>query len=91
MDIPCNNISAKELVVIKLKEMIDHVSISDRCTICEAIHQLEQPDNNFNGSLWMMLIFAMIFGGFGGDNLNIDTISKVFNDYISKEKEEETK
>lgn len=91
MDIPKDGttISVKDMVIIRLKEMIDRAEGADKCTICEAIHQLEQPaDNGWNGSMWMILTFMLIFGGFGNNSnlFDLETISKVLNDSIAKSK-----
>ena len=82
----------KSLVVMRLKEMIERTEGPDKCVICEAIHQLEQPsDSKFDGSIWMIRIFCLIFGGFGGKSLDLELISKILNSSVNKEKEEETK
>ena len=84
--------SLKEMVIYRLKEMIDRVEVKDKCTICETIHILEQPDDNrwSNNSLWTLLIF-LIFFGFGNDvNLfDLEIISKVLNESITNSKESE--
>lgn len=85
----------KNAVIFRLKSMYDHLSGADKCTVCEAIHLLEQPtDAGWNGSMWMLLLFLIIFGFGNNSNLfDFETISNILNESIAKSKtsnEEET-
>lgn len=83
--------SVKEMVIFRLKELIDNVEGKDKCTICEAIHILEQPDDDrWSNSLWMLFIFLIFFSFGNNSNLfDLETISKVLNDSIVNSKESE--
>lgn len=84
--------SAKDMVVMRLKELINRTEGSDKCTICEAIRQLETPpEDHWNGSWWMILLF-LIFFGYGNNSTSFDfeTFKKIFenmNDTTNSEEE----
>lgn len=81
----------KNAVLYKLKDLCDKLEGADKCTICETIHILESPnDEKKDNSLWMMLLFFIIFG-FGADPIPFDfeTFSKILNNSETKTNEEE--
>lgn len=77
-------------VVEKLREMMNHVSEADRCTLCKAIEMLEKPNQGSdNWYIWIILIF-MLVGGWGGDSNFAQSLIKAYTDSMQKQQEQPT-
>lgn len=73
----------------KLYELMQRLDGADKCTVCEAMRELDKSaDGGWNGSFWILLIF-LIFSGFGNNSnfFDLEAFSKVLNESIAKAKE----
>lgn len=85
MDFAIGSVPAHEPTIVeKLREMMNHVSDSDRCTLCKAAEMLEKPNSSSNDwYIWIVIIF-MLVGGWGGDSkVSLDFL-KSYVDMLEK-------
>lgn len=79
------NMSVKDMVLMRLKELINRTEGSDKCTICEAIRQLEAPpEDHWNGSFRIILLFLIFFGNSNNSSsFDFETFKKIFEEKMN--------
>ena len=77
-----------EDIALDLHLLMDHVSESDRCTLCKAAELIEKQNtsSNWNSSFWIILIFMLTLGN-GSIDISLDDITKAYLETIKKTKE----
>lgn len=74
-------ISEKDQILNELQLMMEHVSGTDKCTICKTISLIEKEDSksvNDNSWMWLLVIMFFAFMPFG-NNFN-SIFDKTFMD-----------
>lgn len=82
--------NSKNTSIYELTMLKDKLEGEDKCAVCRAIKELENLNNSsWNNSIWLILIFVLMFSGYGGQNINMESLMKAYNDIIQKSQNEE--
>lgn len=82
----------KEILIMKLRSIMNNSSGDNKCTICKAVNELEKTDSTGWDGIWMLILLFLIFGGFGnkseGGLFNDETLLKALTKAIDETRQE---
>lgn len=81
----------KEILMMKLRSIMNNSSGDDKCTICNAVKELEKTDSTGWDNGLMFILMFLFFFGFGnnssGSLFNDETFLKAFTKAMDETRE----
>lgn len=84
-------LSEEDITILQLQEIMRHSVGEDKCALCKAINQLQQPADvsKTNDSWWVIILFLLIFSGSKTtfDRKSIDVVLETLKHQVESERE----